>query len=282
MSEAMYLNLSRALPSPRESVHLELFPAPEPHLHKPDLEDSVHRMEVLVALGRNLRERIDVRAKIPLKSMRLIHRDRRILDALKPLQPYFQEELNIEEVYYDTNEDKFVEVSCCANFRMLGKKLGPKMKAVAEGVRNLSLDSILRLESGESLTVGGESISLADVEIRRTTQGDNPYLLTHQLLSVEIDPTVTTAQIEEGLAREVIRKIQAARKHAGLRLDDRIRLELKVSGRLKVAAHNHEPMIRQNTLARELHFTDDPSGQHVETAETEEGPIGIGLRALAK
>jgi isoleucyl-tRNA synthetase len=282
MSEAMYLNLSRALPSSRESVHLELFPEPEPHLHKPDLEDSVHRMEVLVALGRNLRERIDVKAKIPLKSMRLIHRDRQILDAMKPLQPYFQEELNIEEVYYDTNEDKFVEVSCCVNFRMLGKRLGAKMKAVAEGVRNLSLESILRLESGESLTIGGESISLADVEIRRTTRGDNPCLLTHQLVSVEIDPTVTTAQIEEGLAREIVRKIQAARKHAGLRLDDRIRLELKVSGRLKVAAHNHEPMIRQNTLARELEFTNDPAGEHVETAETGEGSIVIGLRALAK
>ena len=283
MSEVIYQNLSRALPAgtaKKDSVHLELFPEAQNELRKPELEESVHRMEVLVTLGRNIREKIGVKAKIPLKSLRLIHREQRALDALKPLKPYFQDELNIDQIVLDSNEDKYVQVTCKANFPILGKKLGPKMKTVAAEIQKLAIGDILQLEEGKSLNVAGETISLSDVEIRRAARGDNANLLTHQLISIEIDPTVTPIQIQVGLAREVIRKIQAARKNADLKLDNRIHLELGLKGDLKTAAEVHQGMIKENTLALELVFTDQPQGQHVETAETDEGPISIGLRVL--
>ncbi|HAR43718.1 MAG TPA: isoleucine--tRNA ligase, partial [Bdellovibrionales bacterium] len=283
MSEVMYQNLTRSQPpgaGHKESVHLELFPEVQNELRKPALEESVHRMEVLVTLGRNLREKIGVKAKIPLKSLRLIHRDQVALDGLNPLKPYFQDELNIEAILLDANEDKFVQVSCKANFPVLGKKLGPKMKTVAAEIQKLPIADILKLEQGQTLTLAGESISLSDVEIRRAARGDNPNLLTHQLISIEIDPTITPAQVQVGLAREIIRKVQAARKAADFKLDNRIHLELKLSGELKAAAEAHQAMIKENTLTLELVFTDNPQGQHVETAETDEGPVTIGLRVL--
>jgi isoleucyl-tRNA synthetase len=153
-------------------------------------------------------------------------------------------------------------------------------KLVDAEIRQLPIETLLKLEGGETITVAGDEIAFGDVEIRRTGRQDRPHVSTHYSLSIEIDPTITPAQLRMGLARELIRKIQAARKHAGLQLDDRISLKLLLVGPLMEAAQSHDTMIRDSTLARALEFTDHPTGDHVETVETEEGPITIGLRRL--
>jgi isoleucyl-tRNA synthetase len=282
MAESTYQNLASVLPNRKESVHLESFPEANEKMRKPELEEAVRAMEALVALGRNHREKISVKAKIPLTKMRVIHRDARVLDTLKKFQPYFQEELNIREISYDSNEDHYIQITAKPNFPALGKRLGPKMKSVGAGIQKLGLDSLLILEKGGSVTVEGEAIQLSDVEIRRAPKGQNPNLATHQLVSLEIDPTVTPEQIREGLAREITRKIQAARKSADFKFDDRIELQLHAVGALREAAEAHREMICSETLTVKFSFADQPSGAHTEVAETDEGTIKIGVTPVAR
>ncbi len=230
MAETMYQNLKRGLSKDApESVHLDAFPTWRDKMRKPDLESAVSRMEQLVLMGRNIREKISVRSKIPLNEMKIIHRDQKVLDHLKKLESYFAEELNISSVSYHVNEDYFVKIWAKANFPVLGKRLGKKMKQVAGAIEKLPIDSILRLESGETLTVEGEAITMADVEIRRAAQTTSDTFSTHQLISIELDPKVTETQINEGLVRECLRAIQNARKTARLQLDDRINLRLSAT-----------------------------------------------------
>jgi isoleucyl-tRNA synthetase len=283
LSEEIYLNLSQALPAGagKESVHLETFPEAEAAFIRPDLEQAVARMDALVMLGRNLREKIKIKAKIPLKTLRIIHRDPKALADLKRLEAYFQDELNIRAFEYLTKEEDFVQVKAKANFPVLGKRVGPKMKLVAAGIDRLSLADLEALESGKTLTVEGETITISDVEIRRASKGDNPNLVAHQLVSIEVDPSLSEEQILEGLSREVMRKIQQARKNADLNLDARIELTLWLEGKLLQAAQAHEATLKSETLCAKLTYVgskDALKGQHIEVAEdVEEGLVGVGL-----
>jgi isoleucyl-tRNA synthetase len=233
-------------------------------------------------LGRNLREKIKIKAKIPLLSMKIIHRDEKALKDLRSLEAYFQDELNIRKFEYITKEEEYVQVKAKANFPVLGKRVGPRMKIIAAGIDRLSLSDLETLESGASLAIEGEAITIADVEIRRSSLGEKQTIAAHQLVSIEVDPTLTEEQILEGLSREVMRKIQQARKNADLRLDARIELTLHVEGKLLDAAKAHEAVLMSETLTRKLTFVQTRealTGTHIEVAaDVEEGPVGIGLR----
>lgn len=285
MAESIYLNISQVVSSKKLSVHLEDFPQADKSLLRPDLEEAVKAMDVLVALGRNHREKIQVKAKIPLREVKIIHRSASVLETLKKFEPYFVDELNFRVVKYDANEDHYVQVTAKANFPVLGKRLGPKMKAVGSAIQSLALSEILKLEAGETLTVEGEAITLADVEIRRAAKGDNKNLSVHQVVSIEVDPTVTAEQEQEGLAREVMRKIQAARKTADFRLDDKIRLEIAADGAIAEALRVHQDRVVTETLTQEFELkslASSVSGDHTEEVDIDGDKFKLGVKALPR
>jgi isoleucyl-tRNA synthetase len=285
MSEATYQNLSQVLKDRKDSVHLETYPEPNTSVLRPDLEEAVKAMEVLMTLGRNHREKIQVKAKIPLNKIRIIHRSPSVLETLRKFEPFFVDELNFREVIYDANEDHYVQVTAKANFPALGKRLGPKMKAVAAGIQALKLDQIIQLEKGESVIAEGEEITLAEVEIRRSAKGENPNLTTHQIVSIEVDPTVTPEQEREGLAREVMRKVQQTRKNAQFKLDDKIHLEIACSQALMEAVKEHQATLVTETLTKVfklMPYTESPQGIHVEEIDLDGESLKIGVTALPR
>ncbi|HUS66371.1 MAG TPA: isoleucine--tRNA ligase, partial [Kofleriaceae bacterium] len=160
LSEATYGNLSAVLPAERrkESVHLEMYPSADPARVDRVLEDAVARMSQMVLMARNLRETIQVRAKIPLRTMTIIHRDRAVLDAMKGLEESFLDEVNVQKVVYEDREDDWVQISAKANFKKLGARLGKRMKPVAAPVEKLTVADLVSLEGGATLTLEGEEI----------------------------------------------------------------------------------------------------------------------------
>lgn len=285
MSEVTYRNLSQVLPGARESVHLESFPEADLSLLRPELEEAVQAMDALVTLGRNHREKIGVRAKIPLRTLKIIHRSPDVLKTLKAFEPYFVDELNFQKVVYDAAEDSYVAVTAKANFPVLGKRLGPKMKAVGAAIQKMPLSELLKLEKGETLMIEGEPITLSDVEIRRAPRAGNDNLAVHQVVSIEVDPTVSEEQEVEGLAREIMRKIQMARKAADFEMDDRIALEIATTTELRAAIETHREMLVGETLTSELRLLDEsatPSGFFVDASDIDGATIKVGVTALAR
>jgi isoleucyl-tRNA synthetase len=285
MAEATYLNLAGVLGDKKDSVPLDAFPEADAARARPDLEEAVTAMDALVNLGRNHREKIGVRAKVPLRTIRIIHRDAKVLETLKRFEPYFMDELNFRAVTYDSNEDAFVQVTAKANFPVLGKRLGPKMKVIGGAIQKLPLDQILRLERGETIDVAGEPIALSDVEIRRAPRPEHPNLAVHQIVSIEVDPTVDEGQEREGLAREVMRKIQQARKAADFAMDDRISLEIACGDVVRAAIAAHEAELLKETLTKEFKLHPEgvvPKGTHVDTSDIDGAAIAIGVTALRR
>jgi isoleucyl-tRNA synthetase len=282
MADTIYKNLSRAKEGAHASVHLDSYPDFNEKLKKPKLEAAVKRMSQLVMMGRNLREQFGVKAKIPLKTLRIIHRDETVLDELKKLEAYVRDELNVREIVYDTSEDNYVDIMAKANFPVLGPRFGPKMKTVAGAIAKITKDQILTLESGQALSLADESITSGDVEIRRSPKKGFENLLTHQLITIELDKTVEQDQVREGLSREVIRRIQMARKNAQLNLDDRIQLEISCEGELKDAVEHHKDRIQSETLALDLKVTPALTRQHQEQAEIDGQVLGLAFSRVNK
>jgi isoleucyl-tRNA synthetase len=212
--------------------------------------------------------------------MRIIHRDAHALEELKKLESYFVEELNVREVVYDPKEEDSLSFSSKANFPRLGPRLGKKMKEVAGAIQKLSPDQLRALEEGQTLTIAGETISADDVEIRRAPKNPDAVLSAHHLVAIELDPTVTREQKVEGLSREVLRRVQVARKNANLKLDDRIRLTLAVAGDLLEACEAHKSLFEREALAADLKFVEAPQGDFVEQADIDGDAVGVGISVV--
>ncbi len=104
-------------------------------------------------------------------------------------------------------------------------------------------------------------------------------------MSIQIDPTVTPEQEREGLAREIMRKIQMARKTADFKLDDKITLDIACAGALLEALNAHKDMITAETLTKNLNILDvtaDPKGTHTETSDIDGEVIKVGVTALPR
>lgn len=278
LSETIFLNLKGPLTGAAESVHLEDFPRSKENLVRPELEEAVRVMDALVTLGRNHREKIKVKAKIPLLSMKIIHREKRVLENLKKFEPYFKDELNIRKIEYVANEDDFVAITAKANFQVLGKRLGAKMKQVGNGIAALKLADLLKLESGETLVVEGEKVTLADIDLRRAPRGENPNLSVDSLVSIEVDPTVTPEQEAEGYLRTLTRAVNQKRKLDNLNLDDRIEITFPRS--FSSIVELDPAFLDAETLATKVHYTDAHGEANVADLEVEDLVKLIALKKV--
>ncbi|MEZ4361126.1 MAG: isoleucine--tRNA ligase [Kofleriaceae bacterium] len=284
LAEATYQNLVSALPAEAraESVHLESFPEADRAMIQEELEAAVAVMDEVVEHARNFRERTKLRAKIPLASMTIVHRDAQLLRSIELFESHLREELNFREVRYSSDEAGLLKISAKANFKALGARLGPQMKAVAAALAALPADQLERLERGETIELLGHELSTADVEIVRAPRDAKQAGLVGvgRKVSVLFDPTHGPAELRESAARELIRKVQATRKAAQLALSDRIHLRLACSGDYRDAAEAHRDWIARETQSETVDLLDDAApaaGEHQERFDLDGDAVTVGV-----
>lgn len=276
LSETMFNNLRQGVD--KESVHLQDYPVANNELIELELERSVSLMNRVVLMVRNIRDQKNIKVKIPLKKLSIIHRDSSLLDHLKSLNNYLKEELNVRDMEYLTNEDDFVELTAKGNGAALGKKLGKKFAAVNKAIMNLKNEFIVKLEQGEMLEIEGETISKDDVLIYRQAKKGHENVQSDAFITVELDTSLAKDQIHEGLAREVVNRVQKLRKEADLKLSDRILVEYRTAGELKEAIETNLAYIKDQTLSKEFAFSESPQGQAMDSCEVEKHPLTVALR----
>ncbi|MGB0638953.1 MAG: DUF5915 domain-containing protein, partial [Myxococcota bacterium] len=274
MAEILYQRLEAGKRTGAEdSVHLEAFPEADESLVDADLEAAMAVMRDVVTLGRNLREQNRIPVKQPLPGIKVAATAGS--DGIRhALTSVVQEELNVKTVTWVADPGELVNLSVKANFKVLGRMLGPKMKPVANAIGQLGASDIAALQAGETLTIEGESIALEHVMIVQESRGEGAVESSGDV-TVELDTTITHELKLEGLAREIISKVQSARKDAGLEVEDRIVLSLRSdSADIQATIDAHGDLIAGEVLASELSSID---ADHVQTKAGGE-PIEIGLR----
>jgi isoleucyl-tRNA synthetase len=221
------------------------------------LEAAMDEVRELVRLGRAAREDLGLNVRRPLARavcvVPAVHATR-----VTQLLPLVALELNVKSAILLSSADELVELSAKPNFRALGKKFGKATPLAAKAVQALSSDSLRAFERGEPLLVsveGGEhQLDPGDLEIVRTAQGE---LVVKEDVGggrfVALDAHLTPELKAEGMARELVSRIQRLRKAAGFAVSDRIRLWLWGAAELEDAARLHQGWIAGEVLARAMH-----------------------------
>lgn len=251
-----------------ESVHLAPFVRARRAARDPALEGAMEAIRQLATLGRAAREAARLKVRQPL--VRAICVAPGVDGALlAQLVPLLEAELNVKRVEFASSGDALVTLRAKPNFRALGKRFGRKTPLAATAIAAFSSDELQAFEAGKPLavTVDGETHELVpdDLEIQKSASG---ALLVQEAAGfvTAIDPTVTDALRLEGLARELISRVQRMRKESGLAVSDRIRLAIWGDADTVAAAGAHAGWIRGEVLATELRLQPDIFQDSVEQA----------------
>jgi isoleucyl-tRNA synthetase len=173
-----------------------------------------------------------------------------------------------------------VQVSVKPNGATLGKKAGPKMGAITKALATASFDEVQKLDAGEKIEIEGISLGLEDVRIYRQSVAGALPSAASSLVVVALDVSVERDQELEGLAREVVNRIQKLRKDSQLHLADRIQLQIKADGDLSEAVKTWSEFIQDQTLAQAADLVNDVQGKHRQTFEIDGNSLEVGLTVV--
>jgi len=242
------------------SVHHTDYPRPDAAVIDEDLEASMAIVRQIVNLGHGLRKRHEIKVRQPLSRLTVVTRDEAAVAAVESHLALIGDELNVQAVEVDREEEHLVRLSAKANFKVLGPRLGGRTKEVAAAIAALDHAAVDRLVTGSSLGILGEEISLADVVVQRDPR-DGVVVASEGRVSVALDVIVTPELAAEGLAREIVARLQGLRRDADLAVSDRIILAWQSdSADLVAALERHQQLIADEVLAVEIVRRDVASG----------------------
>ena len=259
LSEAVYRNLHRARDRGRDipqSVHLTEWPAWDAARLDRQLVFEMDIVQQVVGLGRAAREDSRVRVRQPLSRMLISIADQDARAAIKKHARQIEEELNIKSVEFIAEDAGLVGYEIKPNFPTLGKRYGKLMPAIkaalgeADGARIAA-----RVAACEnfSLAINGVEVTFEPGDLRvHTTSAEGYACARAERLLVALDTSLNEDLVVEGIAREIVRTVQDARKSAGLEIADRISLAITGSARVQAALRRHREYIMGETLAAAL------------------------------
>ncbi|THH39955.1 isoleucine--tRNA ligase [Neolewinella litorea] len=243
---------------PEGSVHLTTLEPADTSVIDEDLERRMAYAQRISSLVLSLRKREKLRVRQPLQKILIPALDEEFRRRVQEVAHIIQAETNIKEMEFLT-DDGFLKKTIKPNFKVLGKRLGKQMKAAAAAIGALSADQISELENHGSypLNLNGETVSISTDEVDIITE-DIPgwKVATDGELTVALDVNVTPELAREGLARELVSRIQNLRKDSGLEVTDRIDIRLSGPEAVREAVEAHRDYITEETLADTLHLVD--------------------------
>jgi isoleucyl-tRNA synthetase len=256
------------------SVHLAPFTRGVSAAIDVDLERAMTHIRTLATLGRAAREDAGVKVRQPLGRLVCVvplhgvvskDAEARAEATLAELSPLLAAELNIKKIQFISSADDLVTLKARPNFRFLGKKFGKDTPLAAEAVQALGSEALREFEAGKPLyvSVGNESHALGaeDLTIVRTASGDLVVKEEGGYFAA-LDPVVTRELRQEGLARELVSRIQRLRKELGFAVSDRITLFVAGGAEIRESVNAFQKWIADEVLARAINVGEKKEGTH--------------------
>lgn len=248
-----------------ESVHLESYPVADTEAIDAELEARMDIAQKITSMTLALRRRVNIKVRQPLAQLMIPAIDDKQKQRICAVKDLIKNEVNVKEVNFVENSGFLVKKVKC-NFRVMGKKFGKLMKSVAAHMDGLDQDAIALLEQNGSISfdIDGApvTVDVADVEI---ISEDIPgWLVSNDgNLTVALEVELTEDLLNEGMARELINRIQNMRKDAGLEITDRIAIKVSPNDSIAKAIANYEEYVKTQVLADSI-FVEDNAGTDVE------------------
>jgi len=243
-----------------ESVHLSYFPKSNPAEIDKDLERKMQKAQLVASLTLSLRKKEKIKVRQPLQKIMipvLSEQDRNDLNDIKEL---VLSETNVKEMQLLDDASGVIVKSAKPNFKVLGPKYGKKMSKIANKINQLTENDIIQLEKEGSLhlNIDGETIILNKDEVEITAKEIKGWTIAQQGdVLVALDITITPQLKKEGIARDLVNRIQNYRKESGLEVTDRINLKIIYQKDLKDAVDVMHNYIKSETLTDEIIWVDE-------------------------
>lgn len=255
ISDAIYRNLRQdGFP---ESVHLAEFPKYHPDARDHHLEAVMDIVQTAVSLGHSLRKEYKLKVRQPLQAAYIASSNSELLKFLEEQQHLVAEELNVKNIVFEKDETQFVSLRPKPNFRVLGKKVGKHMKAVQALIDSFSSGQLNTLQHGGSLkiTLEGESFDLIpeDVVVERIVR-EGLVAANEGYITIALDTVLNEELLQEGIAREIINKINTMRREADFAVTDRIKVQMETTDRVRFCFKHFGDLISKEVLATEVAF----------------------------
>ena len=254
-ADKLYMDLVRATGRDNvDSVHLAQFPVCDETLVDKELEVRMELAQKVSSMGLALRKKVNIIVKQPLQKL-MIPVDAELKARLEAVKPLIMNEVNVKEIDFVEGASDILVKKVKCNFKIMGKKFGPLMKQVAAAVATMTQEQIAELETAGRLTLdlNGTPAEIEAGEVEIYSEDIPGWVVANEgVLTVALDVTVTDELRREGIARELVSKIQNIRKSSGFEISDRIAVTLSSNENSDAAVEEHKAYICNQVLADSL------------------------------
>jgi isoleucyl-tRNA synthetase len=243
-----------------DSVHLQDFPKVNEEIINLELEEQITISQQITSLILRIRKLENIKVRQPLGKALIPALDNHFAENLAKVTEVIKREVNVKTLEIIEKDSDLIKRSAKPNFKVLGPKVGKHMRGVKDFVTSLNGDEIAALENGETLTYTSEDvaidITLDDIEIH-TAEIPGWQVMTDGRFTVALDLTITDELKNEGIARELVNKIQNLRKEKDFEVTDKIEVKLVKDPYITAAVEGFKEYICGEILAKTLDFADN-------------------------
>ena len=240
-----------------ESVHLANFPSPDRSLINKDLEPKMGQAQTISSLVLSLRAKEKIKVRQPLQKIMIPVNSPAQREEILAISDLVKHEVNVKEVELLEDASDILVKQIKPNFKVLGPRFGKDMKLIANSIQKLQANDIKQIEEKGVLDIeiNGKSIRLHLDDVEITSQDIEGWLVANQgAMTVALDVTISEPLRSEGIARELVNRIQNLRKDSGFEVTDRIEVFLQADENIENAIKLNLEYIKIETLTDELHL----------------------------
>jgi isoleucyl-tRNA synthetase len=240
-----------------ESVHLANFPSPDRSLINKDLERKMGQAQTISSLVLSLRAKEKIKVRQPLQKIMIPVNSPAQREEILAISDLVKHEVNVKEVELLEDASDILVKQIKPNFKVLGPRFGKDMKLIANSIQKLQANDIKQIEEKGVLdiAINGKSIRLHLDDVEITSQDIEGWLVANQgAMTVALDVTISEPLRSEGIARELVNRIQNLRKDSGFEVTDRIEVFLQADENIENAIKLNLEYIKLETLTDELHL----------------------------
>ncbi len=265
-----------------ESVHLSTFPAADESLIDPELEETMDLAQRLSSMVLALRRKVNIKVRQPLQKILIPVLDPATARRIQAVKELVMGEVNVKEIELIEKTAGLITKRIKPNFKTLGPKYGKWMKQISALTAAFTQEQIAEIESSAEyvLDLGGERITVTPADFEITSEDMPGWLVASEgKLTVALDITLTDELRAEGVARELINRIQNIRKDSGFEVTDKIRIQVEDKP-ATLPATAYAGYIAAQTQAEEVLFAAEPAGAVVVDSDIDGEPVRIAVTKL--
>ena len=255
--------LYRALTASDTSVHLAEFPKVDQALAAPELEKRQQLAQDITSMTLALRRKVNIKVRQPLSTLMVPALDDDMRSMLEAISDLVKDEINVKELKIVGNDENVIVKSAKPDFKKLGPKHGKNMKAVAEAIKSLDSKAVATLEGQGyiDLNINGSDVRVDACDVEIISDDIPGWLVANNgPVTIALDVTVTPELRREGIAREIVNRVQNIRKQSGFEVTDRIRLEFSPCEATDEAIREYSDYISRQVLASSLEIAPVAAG----------------------